>query len=413
MPRLSSERVREGLLHPDGDVRRTALHYFADAFWPDPAVMTTVIEAVRRYGRKDAFGYGFGAVHLAQTPETIRWAVDELRAEHETGDRFYESGVARLLVEADPDLLAPVAGEILAVPGLKSELAERVTRRVAYRSRSGDELWAELDALCRDNAALENGWEFPWDHGYDLVEALGRQGDRHAPRLMELLAVEAPEGDIAAFWREALGTRLAGELRHEPAIPLLIAKFEPDADILNEEAQRSLIRIGTDAAVAATLAAYREGWENRIFLGNVFGDVRSGAAVEAGLAAAVGEEDEGNKSFLVAGLVTQLSTEANDFARDYLQAGGDHFEVLSVLVPACALTGQDYPELTAWRKALAPPPPARRSFVSPEPPPLERRLAPITRDDTRVGRNDPCPCGSGKKYKKCCLPKAGAGPAAW
>lgn len=24
----------------------------------------------------------------------------------------------------------------------------------------------------------------------------------------------------------------------------------------------------------------------------------------------------------------------------------------------------------------------------------------------RVGRNDPCPCGSGKKFKKCCLFKA-------
>jgi len=23
----------------------------------------------------------------------------------------------------------------------------------------------------------------------------------------------------------------------------------------------------------------------------------------------------------------------------------------------------------------------------------------------RVSRNDPCPCGSGKKYKHCCLPK--------
>jgi len=23
-------------------------------------------------------------------------------------------------------------------------------------------------------------------------------------------------------------------------------------------------------------------------------------------------------------------------------------------------------------------------------------------DDAKVGRNDPCPCGSGKKYKKCC-----------
>ncbi|WP_407637202.1 SEC-C metal-binding domain-containing protein [Candidatus Nitrososphaera gargensis] len=22
---------------------------------------------------------------------------------------------------------------------------------------------------------------------------------------------------------------------------------------------------------------------------------------------------------------------------------------------------------------------------------------------TKVGRNDPCPCGSGRKFKKCCL----------
>jgi hypothetical protein len=28
----------------------------------------------------------------------------------------------------------------------------------------------------------------------------------------------------------------------------------------------------------------------------------------------------------------------------------------------------------------------------------------------RVGRNDPCPCGSGKKYKKCCLEEQGARP---
>ena len=27
---------------------------------------------------------------------------------------------------------------------------------------------------------------------------------------------------------------------------------------------------------------------------------------------------------------------------------------------------------------------------------------PITREEPKVGRNDPCPCGSGKKYKKCC-----------
>ena len=28
--------------------------------------------------------------------------------------------------------------------------------------------------------------------------------------------------------------------------------------------------------------------------------------------------------------------------------------------------------------------------------------APITRKSEKIGRNDPCPCGSGKKYKHCC-----------
>jgi uncharacterized protein YchJ len=28
---------------------------------------------------------------------------------------------------------------------------------------------------------------------------------------------------------------------------------------------------------------------------------------------------------------------------------------------------------------------------------------PITRAGSKIGRNDPCPCGSGRKYKSCCL----------
>ena len=32
----------------------------------------------------------------------------------------------------------------------------------------------------------------------------------------------------------------------------------------------------------------------------------------------------------------------------------------------------------------------------------DNRKKPVKRTNTKVGRNDPCPCGSGKKYKKCC-----------
>jgi uncharacterized protein YecA (UPF0149 family) len=31
-----------------------------------------------------------------------------------------------------------------------------------------------------------------------------------------------------------------------------------------------------------------------------------------------------------------------------------------------------------------------------------QKIETIVRDMPRVGRNDPCPCGSGKKFKKCC-----------
>ena len=33
---------------------------------------------------------------------------------------------------------------------------------------------------------------------------------------------------------------------------------------------------------------------------------------------------------------------------------------------------------------------------------LPERGHPKTREEPKIGRNDPCPCGSGKKYKKCC-----------
>ncbi|MFZ5516527.1 MAG: YecA family protein [Candidatus Zhuqueibacterota bacterium] len=31
-----------------------------------------------------------------------------------------------------------------------------------------------------------------------------------------------------------------------------------------------------------------------------------------------------------------------------------------------------------------------------------KKIETYRRDEPRIGRNDPCPCGSGKKYKKCC-----------
>jgi uncharacterized protein len=44
--------------------------------------------------------------------------------------------------------------------------------------------------------------------------------------------------------------------------------------------------------------------------------------------------------------------------------------------------------------------PHRRSRAS------ASRPAPLRREGRKIGRNEPCPCGSGRKYKHCCAPGA-------
>jgi uncharacterized protein len=98
-----------------------------------------------------------------------------------------------------------------------------------------------------------------------------------------------------------------------------------------------------------------------------------------------------------------------ELVEEQWNAGGE--EMAALLAPVFAFTartnwrGHDLPsdEVELIKKAIAPKVReihaywlARRA----EPP---APASPVRRSEPRVGRNDPCPCGSGKKYKKCCL----------
>ncbi len=67
-------------------------------------------------------------------------------------------------------------------------------------------------------------------------------------------------------------------------------------------------------------------------------------------------------------------------------------------------TSMELPTITAWSDTQE-----SRGSLSPETSrrgvPTTPRPAPRTASGEKVGRNDPCPCGSGKKYKRCCYLK--------
>jgi len=45
----------------------------------------------------------------------------------------------------------------------------------------------------------------------------------------------------------------------------------------------------------------------------------------------------------------------------------------------------------------------RVAVADPSLPRVSPPVQPVVHRGEKVGRNDPCPCGSGKKFKKCCF----------
>jgi len=80
---------------------------------------------------------------------------------------------------------------------------------------------------------------------------------------------------------------------------------------------------------------------------------------------------------------------AEDFVRDGLRPFDDAIGVLSTWYGFSEAARED--ERRAAERAKRPTPP-QCDIAQPVPDPFRH-----------VGRNDPCPCGSGKKFKKCCL----------
>jgi len=409
--RLTEDQVRQSLQHSDKDVRFAVLQYFAKSYSKNTAIMPDVIELVERLGAKNALAFSFPIADLAQTEETITWAMNRLqRLPRNEDERDFASHVGRLLRNADPMLVLPRKETILALPALDRASASRLEHRLGLVTTPVDQLWQRLKAICEAGKDKTYPTEIPYTEAEDIAEALARDVSQ-ADRMMELLKQEFdPETETALTWLEIFLVQMAGEMQYEPAVPLLIKKFLVDGEILNEECDKALTKIGTDGVVQAVRDAYPQAPNHfRLYSCGIFGDIHSDLAVSAGLELLSLELDLDLRVWLASSLVDQFATEAVDAARTVLvEDHPDSYDLKSSLVVACKLMAYDVPELKQWERDVAAP---RGHFAGREIPPLafddlddDYDSSPIP-TSVKIGRNDPCPCGSGKKFKKCCINK--------
>ena len=449
--RLSESKIKAAILHPEEEVRLRALAYFSRSYSQDETIMPLVIEAVEKYGVEKGFSILRRADDLPQTPATVHWLAGELSKDWDLRDvrnDNYCFAVALLLNNADPRLLKPDFAELRCFP---KELQGAFHDRLEMATWDWETGWAAFEQFGK--AVRQRGHFRLCDlhRSKRLVEALSRHREM-GDTVVTLLERKYRGMDRNLMeWLEPMVAELAGMMLLDEAIPVLVEQLHEDDLNLPNSCWIALSTIANDRVVE-TIANH---WKNaderfRNRGAETLENVHTDLSVQKCMEFLHTERNPDTRLFLASALLGNFADEAITPVRQMVlgdddELGPEEMDLRQHLAVACAVMGISFPEYDRWyadavrskwgsvafreeriRKnfredqedfdpgweeelGLVPPPVHR----VPKPPLLNlfggktETPEPSASGRKPVGRNDPCPCGSGKKFKKCCMKKQG------
>ncbi|WP_419887730.1 YecA family protein [Neobacillus niacini] len=193
-----------------------------------------------------------------------------------------------------------------------------------------------------------------------------------------------------------LAVYMIGLLKLERHIPLLVRLLDRDDDSLLEELSATLISFQSDQVVRE-VAPYLRKDNSIIYAASIIENIKTDYAVQVLREAYRSAKELDHQDILIEALCHQLSEEALPEINKHmkLDESSGLVDIEQTVYSYFSILGLEHRELDFWRQVA-----------------LERELdfrqkgndIPLAqvRNENKVGRNDPCPCGSGKKYKKCC-----------
>jgi hypothetical protein len=452
--RYPEDKIKEGILHPDLDVRDTAIRYFYSSTSPDQTLMPLAIQAIERYGRTKTFSFTHYLNVLPQTEQTIGWVIAELQHDFEGGPEerhFYYLNLSRMLCHADIRLIVQHAPDVLHAPHFDPKEQAAFRERLEMFGWNAERCWQALQQHCEASRDKNNLEEFDLGHALRLVEALARQPHDYQRQIVALLAEKVRDfRHDARKWLQPLIANLAGMMRLDTAIPPLVANLGHPYSFLADQSLFALAKIGSDEVVAAVCDQFpRTSRDFRLWASDLLCKIHLDTTVRRVLELLPGETDLAVRLNLCEALLDHFSDKGIEPARQLVkeqQLPPDLRRLRSSLVAVCKIMGTRFPEFDVWQeqakkdvqeewakmqeiekmayeaggdmallvrklKAQLAEQQAKRMRLEAEVAEKERLLArrPSPRPrlggprPSRRGRNDPCPCGSGKKFKHCCM----------
>jgi hypothetical protein len=348
--RLSETTIKQAILHPEADIRGRALAYFAKSYSQDASVMPLVVEAVETYGKQDAYHLIGLATDLAQTDNTVSWIIDELSEERNASYENYAYNLSRVLCDADVALLVGKKSRIIEARHFLPDYRDALLERLDVLSWDEATCWRKLEKLCEDGKDKE---DIPLKYANHIVEALARMGNGCEERIRSVLSQQVVSLENNPLkWMEPLMIELAGRLRLERTIPLIVEKLHEDDDFLAPRCADALTRIGTDAVMKAVADQFFDGEQHfRIYAIGPLEHVHSDVAVKTCLRLLPSEKDRWIKRELAHAALAHFATDAIEPARQMLfgkKLSAEDRHLRNYLVETCKIMGERFPEYDQW-----------------------------------------------------------------
>jgi hypothetical protein len=429
-------RIREFLRHPDADVRVAAARYFLEAHAWGEATMEDWWAVVDACGMEDARALLPFLRRLPETDASFTRLLEALRGGVTASVWF---GLRSRWGAVPFEMLSRRIEEVRGVAHLIApEDLRHAEDRLALAAVPPEALWVLL-LVHAEECDGKDGSQHDALLVMRLAEALAWQSESATPRVLEILGDESIED-----WREIFAVELAGALRCREAIDLLIGKLRIDADDLLERVSAALVRIGDESIPARIAAGWDdEEWDFRHFAHPLIASFRGAESAALLRELWRRESDEALQIMMAVSLLEMLPDdpatleEMRQFILRWPEDQG--IEQLDLLLATVATMAEwEFPERAEWRAlAIAEETRLRAIFAQDaehdekvragmlaglsfreagglEPAEMlddldeweddeeEMWQEPIVRTAPKIGRNEPCPCASGKKYKKCC-----------
>ncbi|GAB3061619.1 SEC-C metal-binding domain-containing protein [Virgibacillus ainsalahensis] len=324
--------------------------------------------------------------HMPVTENVLKEVIIRLN-EKDDNSHWY----SMIISHCDNDLLAKYQSELS--PFVNKEAIETI---VSLRSMDTEQLYLEVADIM--NSLEDGAFNQPlFNFGKRIFKELINRGEYDQPNFWEIEAAIKEDWDKEFIsFNGIYNVYLAGEQKVTSLIPQLTELLSrAEEDFLLEEVTDALIKIGTPEVIPA-VEKYVTNEDTSLFAIDVLENIKHPAAEEMLLRLFDQTTNKSLKTQLAEALCRQLSTKAIPKVAALIEEGYDEtlLDLKEPLYANCVINGIGHPKLEEWKKELV----EKDAYWEEQ----QKERARQDAKRAKIGRNDPCPCGSGKKFKKCC-----------